>query len=286
VNDVPSFAGVDGTDQTVNEDAGAQSVSNFATAISAGPMNEDGQVLTFNVNNDNTTLFSVQPSIDPATGELTYTAAADAFGTATVTVTLSDDGMTLNGGVDTSASQTFDIVINPVNDVPMFTLDTDEITLDEDSVAQTVEEFATAIFAGPANESGQELTFDVSSDNTTLFDVQPSIDPDTGDLTFTTALNANGSATVTVSLSDDGGVARDGVDTSAEQTFTITVDPVNDAPVASDDSLTATEADPVLDDTGNTSILLPLANDTDVDADSLGAKCKPLKFLLPRVGNL
>ena len=41
--------------------------------------------------------------------------------------------------------------------------------------------------------------------------------------------NTNGSATVTVRLTDNGGTANGGVDFS-EQTFTITVTPVNDAP--------------------------------------------------------
>jgi len=77
------------------------------------------QILTFNVTNDDNTLFSVQPSIDEATGNLTYTPAADAFGSTTVTVSLSDDGGTANGGSDTSSDQTFTITINQVNDTPV-----------------------------------------------------------------------------------------------------------------------------------------------------------------------
>ena len=51
-----------------------------------------------------------------------------------------------------------------------------------------------------------------------------------GNLTYTPAANANGLATVTVKIHDDGGTANSGADTSASQTFTITVTPVNDAP--------------------------------------------------------
>ena len=51
-----------------------------------------------------------------------------------------------------------------------------------------------------------------------------------GTLTYTPAANANGTATVTVSVHDNGGTANGGVDTSAPQTFTITVTAVNDAP--------------------------------------------------------
>ena len=42
--------------------------------------------------------------------------------------------------------------------------------------------------------------------------------------------NANGAATMSVTLHDDGGTANGGDDTSDTKTFTITVNPVNDAP--------------------------------------------------------
>ena len=100
VNDAPSFT--KGADQTVNEDAGAQTVSGWATAISAGPANESGQAVNFVVSNNNAALFSAQPAV-AANGTLTYTPAANANGSATVTVMIHDDGGTANGGVDTSA---------------------------------------------------------------------------------------------------------------------------------------------------------------------------------------
>ncbi len=58
----------------------------------------------------------------------------------------------------------------------------------------------------------------------------------TGTLTYTPAANANGSATITLRLQDNGGTANGGVDTSAAQNFTITVNPVNDPPVAQNKS--------------------------------------------------
>jgi VCBS repeat-containing protein len=224
VNDAPSFT--KGANQTINEDAGAQSVTGWATTISAGP-NESGQVVTFLVGNDNNSLFSVQPTVD-GTGKLTYTPAADAFGSATVTVNAKDDGGTANGGVDTSAPQTFTITINPVNDAPSFVKGADQTVL-EDAAAQTVAGWATALGKGPANESGQALTFNVTNNNNALFSAQPTIDA-SGQLTYTPAPNANGSAIVTVILKDDGGTANGGADASAPQTFTINVTAVNDAP--------------------------------------------------------
>ena len=58
---------------------------------------------------------------------------------------------------------------------------------------------------------------------------QPAISS-AGTLTFTPAASENGSATVSVFLQDNGGTANGGDDTSATQTFTITVSGVNDPP--------------------------------------------------------
>ena len=104
----PTF--VKGADLSVNEDAGAQSVANWATAISAGPTNESTQTLAFVVTNDNHALFATQPAI-ALDGALAFTPAANAAGTATVSVVLKDDGGTENGGQDTSAAQTFTIEV-------------------------------------------------------------------------------------------------------------------------------------------------------------------------------
>ena len=150
VNDAPSFTA--GTDQTVLEDAGAQSLP-WATEPNDG---DDGtQVLTFSVSNNNEGLFAVQPAI-ATDGTLTYTPAADANGNALVTVTLSDDGGTANGGGDTSAAAQFTISVESVNDAPAFSAGGNQ-TVDEDGGAQTVA-WAAGISAGPADEAGQVLS--------------------------------------------------------------------------------------------------------------------------------
>ena len=223
VNDAPSFN--KGADQIVSEDAGPQTVAAWATGISAGP-NEAGQTVSFVATNDNNALFSSQPAVS-SNGTLTYTPAADANGTATVTVHAQDDGGTANGGVDTSAPQTFVITVNSVNDAPSFTSG-GNVSVLEDSGAYSAA-WASAISAGPADESGQAVAFSTSNDNNALFSVQPSVSA-TGVLTFTLAADAFGSANVSVTLSDDGGTANGGADTSAAQTFTVTVDGVNDEP--------------------------------------------------------
>ncbi|MGN6187125.1 MAG: tandem-95 repeat protein, partial [Thermoanaerobaculia bacterium] len=223
VNDAPSFNA--GGDVTVLEDSGAYSAA-WASAISAGPA--ETQTLSFEItNNSNPSLFSVLPALS-ATGVLTFTPAADANGSATITVRLHDDGGTANGGVDTSATTTFTINFNAVNDPPSFVLPANAPAVDEDSGAQTVNNFTTSISAGPADESAQTLTFGVtqtSASSTLTFAVAPAIAAD-GTLTYTPAANAFGTATFNVVLTDSG----TGTNTTAAQSFTITVNAINDAP--------------------------------------------------------
>lgn len=227
VNDAPSFT--KGPDQFLNEDAGPQTVTNWATSLSPGPADESGQSLSFQItNNTNASMFSSGPAVD-SSGTLTYTPAANANGLATITLVLKDTGGTANGGVDTSVPQTFNINITAINDAPSFTKGADQ-TVNEDSGSRFIFGWATNVSAGAPNESGQTLTFEVTNNtNPGLFSLGPSINSQ-GTLSFTPASNAHGSATITILLKDNGGTANGGIDTSGEQTFTITVSPVNDAP--------------------------------------------------------
>ena len=224
VNDAPSF--VKGAGQTVLEDAGVQAVPGWATGISAGPSDESGQAVDFVVSNDNNTLFLVQPSVGP-TGTLTFTPAPNVNGSATVAVKVHDDGGIANGGADTSPEQTFAINVTPVNDAPRFAKGADQKIL-WNAGPQAVPGWATGISAGPSDESGQTLNFVVTNNSNGLFSSQPAVDL-TGKLTYTTAPNASGVATVTVVLKDDGGTSNGGKDTSASQTFAITVQSTADA---------------------------------------------------------
>jgi large repetitive protein len=204
----------------VLEDAGARTVAAWATSVSPGPASEASQSVTFTATNDNSALFAVQPAVAPD-GTLSYAAAADANGIATVTVIAHDDGGIANGGTDTSGPQAFTISVDPVNDAPSFTKGPDQSGVSLLG-PQSVPGWATAIAFGPPNEATQNVTFTVTNDNPALFSSAPAVAPN-GTLTYTPALLAIGSATVTVRAVDDGGTANAGVDTSAPQTFTISI---------------------------------------------------------------
>ncbi|MGH3864340.1 tandem-95 repeat protein, partial [Actinokineospora sp.] len=161
------------------------------------------------------------------------------------------------------STATVTITVNGINDAPTFTGGPD-VMVAEDAGAQTVAMWATAISpGGGADEAGQVLTFNVTNNtNPALFSVGPAVDGTSGDLTFTSAPDANGSADITVVLMDDGGTANGGVDTSGQQFFTINIAPVNDAPVANNDMFTVVE-------NSMNNVLDVLPNDTDVDGDTL-----------------
>jgi hypothetical protein len=243
-----------GGPQTVLEDAGAQTVTAFLSGIADG---DDGsQAITFSITgNTNAALFSAGPTI-AANGTLSYTPAANANGSATISVRAQDNDGTANGGNDTSAPQTFVINVTAVNDAPSFTAGAN-VSVDEDSGAASIA-WASGLSAGPADEAGQSLAFTVDvTAGAALFAVAPALSA-AGQLTFTPAANASGVASVSVSLQDNGGTANAGTNTSAAQIFTITVTPVDDAPVAVNDSATVDQ------DSANNAIDV-LANDTDID---------------------
>jgi len=254
VNDAPVFT--KGLDQSILEDAGAQSVTNWTTGFNDG--DEGGQVLTFIVTNNNNALFSVQPSIN-ASGTLSYTPAPNAFGLATVSVSLRDNGSSTPPNVNTSGVQTFTINIAAINDAPVFTKGANQSVV-EDSGPQSVLNWATGINDGDGG--GQVLTFNVTNDNNAFFTVQPSISA-SGTLTYTPAPNAFGLATVSVTLSDNGSSSPPNVNTSGVQTFTINITAVNDPPTIS------TIADQVIDEDGSTGALAFTVGDLETAATAL-----------------
>ena len=133
------------------------------------------------------------------TATVTYTPPPNFFGDDSFTFTVNDT-------LETSTEATVTITVNPVNDEPSFVKGGDQ-TVNEDSGPQTVTAWATDIGKGHANENDQTLTFEATNDNNGFFNVQPSVDAESGNLTYTPTADANGSATVSVVLTDDGGSA-------------------------------------------------------------------------------
>ncbi|HKO56846.1 MAG TPA: Ig-like domain-containing protein, partial [Thermoanaerobaculia bacterium] len=154
VNDAPSFNNVG--DVTVSEDAGAQSIA-WASNISAGPADEIGQTLSFVITNvTNSGIFLAQPIIAPD-GTLTFQAAANANGSAVVTVHLHDTGGVANGGVDNSGDVIFNINVTAVNDPPAITAGA-TLNYTENDAATVIDNTVTISDVDDTQMSGATVT--------------------------------------------------------------------------------------------------------------------------------
>ncbi|HEX3148672.1 MAG TPA: Ig-like domain-containing protein [Gemmataceae bacterium] len=208
VNDAPTTTGL--APVTLLEDAAQTSVvlTNSFADIEDGPNG-----LTYSViGNTNAALFS---SVTVVGGTLKLTPAANANGSATLTIRATD-----TGGL--SVQTTLAVTVTPVNDAPSFTAGANQ-TVAAGSGTTTVNGWATNISRGPSDEVSQGLSFVVTTTNANLFVDPPAIDAATGTLKFIPEASATGTATVTVYLHDTGGTANGGVDNSTTRTFTITV---------------------------------------------------------------
>ncbi|MCX6871923.1 MAG: Ig-like domain-containing protein, partial [Verrucomicrobia bacterium] len=119
-----------------------------------------------------------------------------------------------SAGVSEPAEVT--ISITAVNDAPVAVIPgLVNITVDENSGKYTKSGFATSASAGASNESSQKTSYVVvlNSGGASLFAEAPTISED-GTLSFVPAAEKNGTATLTVFVKDDGGVANGGVDTA------------------------------------------------------------------------
>lgn len=173
---------------------------------------EDADVdLTFGVQADSGAQLLSNLGVDGAL--LSFEAAPDAFGTATVLASATDtQGLT--------GSVAFDVVIAPVNDAPSLSLMGNVSVGDLDGNV-SIAGFADAA-PGPLNESAQTVDISiVDVTDPTLFASGPSIDG-SGSLVFTPNEGSQGSATVQVVAIDSGGTENGGVNVD-QQSFDLAV---------------------------------------------------------------
>ena len=184
---------------TIDENAGQQTVNLTGIAAGGGAT----QTLAVSASSNNTAL--VNPGVTytspNSTGSLTFTPAANSFGTATITVTVTESSGGATGGVDSTSVQ-FTVTVNQINIAP--TINTpSNATINENAGQQTVNLSGIAAGGGAT----QTLSVTVSSNNTALIDPQVTYTSpnSTGTLTFTPAANSFGTATITVTVTESSG---------------------------------------------------------------------------------
>ena len=181
-------------------------------------------------------------SINASTGEFTWTPAENQSGSHTVTITVTDDGAGLLDDFET-----FTITVNEINVAPVLAAIGD----------QSVNELATLNFTASATDTdlpANTLTF--SLDATSLA-AGMTINATTGEFTWTPTEGQSGSHSVTITVTDDGAGLLDDF-----ETFTITVNEVNVAPVL------AAIGDQTVNELSTLNFTAS-ATDADVPADNL-----------------
>ncbi|MBL9081910.1 MAG: tandem-95 repeat protein, partial [Planctomycetales bacterium] len=151
-----------------------------------------------------------------AAGDFTYTPSPDFNGQDTFTVDITDVT-----GQTTTITVTLNIAA--VNDAPSFTLG-EVLPQAADAGIVVFENWATSLIAGPADESDQQLMFEVvveDADEQLLFETLPVVELD-GTLWFVPSGLA-GTALLKIRLRDNGGTDSGGVDVSDWQEFTIEI---------------------------------------------------------------
>ena len=184
--------------------------------MSATDIEDDDNTLTYSVTNSTNISGSV------VGGVVTLTPAPNWSGTEQITITVTDS----EGGTD---SETFDVVVTPVNDPPVLTNPDDETTAEDTPLVVDLD--GTDI-----EDDDSTLTYTVvNSANITGVIVDDQ-------LTLTPSTNWHGTETITVTVIDMDGAT----DT---ETFDVTVTPVNDPPVLTDpdDETTAEDTAIVVD---------------------------------------
>lgn len=192
--------------------ANAQSVSTAeesAKSIVLSGSDQEGGPVTFKI------------STQPAHGTLSALSGSNIVYTPALNYHGSDSfAFKSNDGYSDSAEAVVSITVTPVNDLPVAS-----------AVAETTpEDSSKSIGFSASDVDGDALSYTVVSppQHGSLGSVSGS------SVTYTPSLNYNGSDTFTYRASDGSG-------NSNTATVTLTVTPVNDAPVASNQSVTATE---------------------------------------------
>jgi parallel beta-helix repeat protein len=225
VNDQPTIAAAI-PDTTVAEDN--PPIDNYRDLNNVFTDIEDGSALSFTIqSNSNPGLVSVVIDADSAL-DLSFTPSAN--GSATIVVRATDSGALL-------AEDTFIINVSSVNDAPTIASAIPDTTVNEDNPPIDNYRDLNDVFADI--EDGSALSFSIQSNSNPGL-VTVAIDADSAlDLSFTPELS--GSATIVVRATDSGALF-------VEDTFVVTVTPVNDQPTiaaAIPDTTVAEDSTPI-----------------------------------------
>lgn len=248
LNDKPTITGI--ANQTVNEDAAAITLSFQVSDAETNAGN-----LTITATASDTALFPSANLVVGGSGgnrTVSLTPKSNMSGAAVITLIVSDGSQT--------SSSTFNFTVNAVNDLPTIGTVSSQ-TFNEDYSSST-----QAFSVSDVETDKNSLSVTASSSNPTLFPATGIALGTSGNnrtVKLTPAANQNGTATLTLTVSD--GVA------TASSSFQVTVNAVNDAPTltsladisVNEDTTSATKSFTIGDAETSTSSLTVSASSSD-----------------------
>ncbi|MFO1062601.1 MAG: Ig-like domain-containing protein [Pirellulales bacterium] len=255
VNDAPRVANSLGT-VTVVEDSPARTFD-LSTYFFDPDVITNGDVLTYSVKS-NTNANLATPTISANT--LTVPLVADANGQAVITIEAADS-------TGAKITNTLTLNVTPVNDAPRLVTAIPDQTMAEDETPRTITLSPTFFRDPDVASNGDRLTYSLTENTNSLL-VTPTLNS-SGDLTLTLSANQFGTSQISVKVTDLAGLF-------VTDTFILTVNPVNDAPVGRADSYTVAQGGTLIttDLRGSTSTTADdsvLVNDNDIESDPLTA---------------
>ena len=211
----------------INEDEELNSF--YITGIVDGDIREI-QNLSFTIDSNNNDLFEVlevQYDQGQSLGTVNYKTNLDLFGSADVTINLTDDAGTENDAVNFT-SQTFTINVEAVNDVPTEIILVDGNSLNENTSDITVDIFSTLDVDD--NTFTYELATGEGDSDNTKFTV------DGSSLVVSTPFDyeTQEQASIRVKTTDSGGLTH-------EEVLIVQINDLNDAAVAQNQTVTTDE---------------------------------------------
>ncbi|NQD38888.1 tandem-95 repeat protein [Permianibacter sp. IMCC34836] len=253
ITDSITITSADGTSQVISISINGSNDAPTVTPVTLADLAEDGSITisaadllagASDVDGDALSITAVSLAsgsgtlVDNGNGSWTFTPAANFNGSVSFSYTVSDGSA--------ASSSTASLNVTAVNDAPIAT----PVTL-----AAMAEDGSRLITAAELLAGSSDVDFDslsitalsLASGSGTL------VDNGNGTWTFTPAANFNGSVSFNYTVSDGSA--------SSSSTASLSVTPVNDAPVASNDSASVNED-------GSITVNV-LANDSDIDGGAL-----------------
>ena len=196
---------------TISEDSGKQTVA--LAGISSGSSSEE-QTLVVTAESSNTSLIpnpAVSYSSPNANGSLSFTPVANAFGTATITVTVNDGGASNN-----IITRSFSVTVNSVNDAPTIS------AIANLTVATNSSSGPIAFTVSDPDTAAASLTVSATSSAPGLIPAGNIVFGGSGanrTVTLKPVADQSGTASITISVSDGNATA------STTFEFTVTAPP-------------------------------------------------------------